>query len=291
MYFVLEQRLDSSAKWTTVGNVSAAASPSIVRREELWPKVRSIVPGVELRVRIANDSERNEMLHRAMEIALARPTTALTVVPDEVEEEAEYGPYDVPVAEDWQLVSLLPDQSPKVKLPMVIETAYLDDMEYTLDWLDPSLEGDAIEDIIEDRFFDANELLYNEQDENGSENEYAYRAWHLIPLFAQQFVWHQDDGEWRRGMAKTAHWFQPNRRYCIMAQSFGEAGVVLQTRLGWLLEDDELEASEHFDTLTCTMQVQNALLVGYTVYEPQLLAAYAVLRPSSRTQGQQQSAD
>lgn len=177
----------------------------------------------------------------------------------------------------YKLISLLPSAIQAVAThSTLIETVYHQKFTYELEFMDASYVGDPIERVFTTTYLD--ELTEHEDDRQLGE-QIDFLAWHITPVFAEQLAWLYADG-WTRGInvPKVEEWFQPEKRYVVLVQAINKRGEPHASKLAWLRNSDETEALEQLlDTAHC-LEGKDAGMFAYTVYEPQLVAAFSLFR-------------
>lgn len=181
-------------------------------------------------------------------------------------------------AHDYKLISLLPSPIQAVAThSMLIETVYHQALAYELEFMDASYVGDPIERVFTTTCLDA---LIEHEDDRATGEQIDFLAWHVAPVFAEQFSWLYMDG-WTRGIHASGvdEWFQTNKRYCIRVQAVNRLGETMCAKMAWLRKSDDTEAFEQILDTAHGLEDQNAAMFTYTIYEPRLVAAFSLLRP------------
>ena len=160
---------------------------------------------------------------------------------------------------------------------MLMETVYHQKRAYELEFMDMSYLGEPVEKTITTTYLD--ELIEHEDDRELGE-QIDFLTWHIRPIFAEQFSWLYADGGPVESMCPMLReWFQPEKRYFVLVQAINKLGETHDSKLAWLRKSDETEASEQILDTAHRFEGREAGMFAYTVYDPQLVAAFALLRP------------
>jgi hypothetical protein len=178
----------------------------------------------------------------------------------------------------YKLISLLPC-SPKALIARttLIETVCHQRRAYDLKIVDESLAGEPVKAYFSATYLD--ELIEHEDDcEPGEQIDLL--AWHITPVHAEQFTWLRTD-RWTRTInaPDVEEWFQAGKRYCLLVQAINKQGKTTNSKLSWLQESKDTEAFDQILDRANRLDERKAAMFAFTVYEPRLAAAFAVLRP------------
>lgn len=178
----------------------------------------------------------------------------------------------------YKLISLLPSSPESLFVrTTLIEIVCHQRRAYDLKIADESLAGGPVKDYFSATYLD--ELIEHEDDCAPGE-QIDLLAWHITPVHAEQFTWMRTD-KWNRiiNAPDVDEWFQADKRYCLLVQAVNKRGKTTDSKLSWLQESKDTEAFDQILDRANRLDGKDAVMFAFTVYEPRLAAAFAVLRP------------
>lgn len=178
----------------------------------------------------------------------------------------------------YRLISLLPcPPEALIVRTTLIETVCHQRRAYDLTIADDSLAGEPIANYFSTTYLD--ELIEHEDDYEPGE-QIDLLAWHITPVYAEQFTWlHADEWTHTINAPNVEEWFRADERYCLLVQAINKRGKMTTSKLSWLQESKDTEAFDQILDRANGLDGRDAVMFAFTVYKPRLAAAFAVLRP------------